>query len=142
MTEDEDVPIPSGCAIQSLRKRSDGDEGEETVNDGRDTGENLDGRLGEAAKRAARILGQVDRNHQTDRHSQKKRDEGHIKRTPKQRQNAEIGTAAKLRVPDRREVELPAGIELEELDRFEQQRCDDPERGQDGDQRRSQQQGT
>ena len=119
------------------QERADGNQGKQAVNNGWDAGQNFDSGLGEAAKPATRIFGQIDRDHQAERHRQRQGDERDVESAPKQRQDAKRRTATELRVPDRREKELGGRIHLEEVDGFEKERKDDAKRRQDGDERRA-----
>ncbi len=133
-------------AAEVADERRHGQRGEEAVDDGRHAGQDLQDRLGRGAELVGRVLGEVDRGQQAERHRDRHRDHGDQQRAGEQRHRAEaagrgdlIGADRGLRAPLEAEQELADRHLLEEADRFEQQREDDPGGGQDRDRSRQQQ---
>ena len=137
-----DASMPS-VRPEAADKRCDGQHGEEAVDDRRDAGEDFQHRLDDGAKALVRIFRQVDRGQDPGRHGddhcQQRDDEG----AEQHRDHAEcalpsdlVGADGDLRLPAETEQELRHRHAGEELQRFIDEREDDPGRREDGDQRR------
>ena len=82
ITEEDELPRPKGCGEVVAQQGANRDQRKQAVNDGRDTGEDLDGRFHPGAGGFAGIFGKVDRRHQADRHRDNQGDHRDVKRAP------------------------------------------------------------
>ncbi len=126
----EDVDLDPEIAQQ---RRHEG-EREVAEDDRRDAREDLERRLQDPARAGRRVLAQVDRGAQPERHRDCARDRGDEQRAGDQRQDAEV-RGLEQRRPVRAGQEVDDRDLLEELERRHEQSDDDPDRGHDRDQR-------
>ena len=130
------------------QERSEGDQREEAVDDGRYAGEDFQQRLRDRAHLPAGVLGHIDGREQADRHGDEQRDERDVQGAPEQWQQAELAFAG-AGVARRREARIPLGAEEEaqrvdhpeEVDALEQHRANDADGRQDGHRGREDQSG-
>ena len=92
--------IEPDAFAEAAQQRRDRQRGEVAVDDRRNAGEDLEQRLRVAAEAPARVLGEIDRGHQADRHGHEHREPRDQQRAREQRHCAEGAGSTRL---DRRE---------------------------------------